>query len=905
MLSKSLLFRFCATLLLILLLVICAFAQDGNNLDDHRISLSVENRSISAVLKIIEEKTEFTFVFDKKKVAVDRKISLSVKNKKLGWVIGQLLAGTNIDFKAFGTQVSLFDNPNKIQPKPPEFTISGYLIDHRTHDPLIGATILEPITYRGTTTNIEGFYSLTLPQGKHEIICSYIGYQPTKTTLDLSGNISLNLDLDEGAQMEEVVVTATEHSDSRHELNVMGSNTMSIETIKALPSMLGEADLVKAMQLLPGVQSGTEGASGLFVRGGGPDQNLFLLDGVPVYNANHLFGFVSIFDSKVIKKATILKGGFPARYGGRLSSVLDIHTRTGDMQKFHGEFSIGLLSVGASVEGPIWKGKTSFLVSARRSWADAFGVPIQNAIKEGNGGNGNVVNYYFYDVNIKLKHKFSSRNSLIINAYFGDDYLKYTEDNKLNFNIYGDQLVKEIHNEDILQWGNKIAAIHWHSQWSDKLFMKSSIIYSNYFYSTETSNEAELRDATNDSIYYGDDVFESQAKTPIHDIGAKIDFDYIPHNKHYVRFGVAYTSHLFSPEISKSSFTFEGESESELEQFTHIHEFSGFIEDDISIGKILKINVGLHFADFLLPDTNYYSFQPRLMLNFLVAKHTSIKASYARMTQFVHLLTNPGIGLPTDLWLPTTKLVPPEHSHQVSLGLTQDFPFDIELTIEGFYKVMENLLEYNPRTNFLQDKRSWESLVEVGTGESYGAELMLQRAKGKFTGWITYTLSWSWRTFERINRGEQFAYRYDRRHDISVALNYKFNEKFDVGLVWVFGTGHPVTLGMERYTPIQTQMSAYNNTQASYSTGSIISEITNIVDRNNFRMPPYHRLDISFNWNKKLKHGSQTLSIGIYNVYNQLNPYMVVPKEQEDGSMKLYQVSILPIMPSISFSRRW
>jgi hypothetical protein len=663
---------------------------------------------------------------------------------------------------------------------------------------------------------------------------------------------------------------------------------------------------------LPGVQSGTtEGASGLFVRRGGPDQNLFLLDGVPIYNANHLFGFVSIFDSKIIKKSTILKGGFPARYGGRLSSVLDIHTRTGDMQHFHGEFSIGLLSIGASVEGPIWKGKTSFLISARRSWADAFGVPIQNAIKDGNGGDGTVVNYYFYDVNIKLKHKFSSRNSLIINAYFGDDYLKYTEDNKLNFNIDGDQLVKEINNEDILQWGNKIAAIHWHSQCSDNLFMKSSLIYSSCFYSTETSSEAELKDTIIDTISYDRDVFEAEAKTPIYDIGAKIDVDYIPHNKHYIRFDVGYTSHLFSPGISKSSFTFaggrggRGGGEDELDQFTYIHEFTVFIEDDISIRKVLKVNIGLHFADFLLPDTNYYSFQPRLIFNFLVIKHTSIKASYARMTQFVHLLTNPGIGLPTDLWLPTTKLVPPEHSHQVSLGFTQDFPFDIVLTIEGFYEVMENLLEYNPRTNFLQDKRSWESLAEVGRGEVYGAELMLQRTKGKFMGWITYMLSWSWRTFEQINSGEQFAYRYDRRHDISLALNCKFNENFDVGLVWVFGAGHPVTLGMERYSPIQTQMNAYNNTQASFSAGSIISEITNIADRNNFRMPPYHRLDISFNSKKKLKHGSQTLSIDSYNVYNQLNPYMVVPKDQEDGSMKLSQVSILPTMPSIYFSRRW
>lgn len=903
MLSKKLLSNFFFLGLFLVGMHQSVCGQDDLVLEQS-ISIKIKNRSIASTLTLLEEtNTDLHFVFDPSQISLDKRINLSVKNKKLKWVLRQVLAETPIDFKVFGTQITLYNNPEKVQPLPLQYTISGYLIDLKTKDPLIGATIFEPITSRGTTTNVEGFYSLTLPKGKHQIVCSYIGYESITTILDLAKHTKLDVKLDEGQDMTEIVVESTKHSESRHELNVISSNTMDIKVVKALPSMLGEADVIKAMQLLPGVQSGSEGASGLFVRGGGPDQNLFLLDGVPVYNANHLFGFVSIFDSKIIKKATIIKGGFPARYGGRLSSVLDIHTRTGDMQQFHGEISLGLLSGGFSIEGPIWKGKTSFLVSARRSWVDLFGVPIQQAIVNDNNGKGNIINYSFYDINVKLKHKFSDKNYLILNGYFGDDFFNYKQTNNLNFDLGPEILSKSIRNEDQLQWGNKIVALHWHTELSQKLFMKVSATYSNYFYESKTESYAELLDEQGKVIQ--NEAFESEGQTPIHDVGGKIAFDYIPHNKHYLRFGLGYTYHLFRPEISKSTFNFAGPN-SEIETFSNIHEFTAFIEDDIRIGKILKINPGIHIADFFLKGKNYFSLQPRLSVNLLVTKQTSIKASYARMTQFVHLLTNPGIGLPTDLWLPTTKDVPPEHSHQWSLGFTQDLPLGLEFTAEGFYKIMENVLEYNPSTNFLQDRRSWESLVEIGRGESYGAEALLQRSKGKFTGWISYTLSWSWRKFEDLNRGRQFPYRYDRRHDVSVVLNYKFNQNWNVGLTWVYGTGHPVTLGLERYTPIQAQIGHYNaSNNPVQSTGTIISDITNIVDRNNFRMPPYHRMDVTVNWYKKLKHGSQTLSLGIYNVYNQLNPYMVVPKEEGDGTLRLYQISILPIMPSISYTRSW
>lgn len=878
-------------------------AQDKVSPLATRIDINIKNQPIKVVIQYIESKTNIRFAFNPTKVDLTIRVSIEATEKKVSWILTKVLAKTKIEYQAFDEQVSLIYNPDKQPPRPPQFTISGYLIDEKTQDPLIGATILEPKTYKGTTTNIEGFYSLTLPVGKHQLVCSYIGYQPMAADVEIQKNVTLNFNMNEGAALKEVVVEASEHGESRHELNSVSSHNMSVETIKQLPSLLGEADVVRAMQLLPGVQSGAEGASGLFVRGGGPDQNLFLLDGVPVYNANHLFGFISIFDSEVLKKTSIIKGGFPARYGGRLSSVLEIDTRVGDMNKFHGGFTLGLLSIGGFVEGPIWKGKTSFLVSARRSWADAIAVPIQEAIVDKAGGIGTVINYSFYDVNIKLKHKFSDKNFLVLNGYWGDDLFQHKKNDNVNLNIGPTQLNKSLFDDNLIQWGNRILALHWHSQLSDKLFMKTSATYSNYVYESKTYSFAKMTNDQGDVLK--DDIFETEGETPIYDVGARIAFDFIPHNKHYIRFGGGYTYHYFRPEITQSNYVKDTITYSEIESSTQIHESNLFIEDDIRIGKVLKINVGVHLAMFALNNKAYFSPQPRLLVNVLLTKHSSIKASYARMTQFVHLLTNPGIGLPTDLWLPTTQTIPPEHSNQVTLGFTQDFPLNFEMTIEGFYKSMENVLEYNPSTNFLKGERPWERLVEIGKGESYGAELMLQRTKGKFTGWIGYTLAWSWRTFEQINRGDPFPYRYDRRHDISIALNYKLNDQFDFGLTWVYGTGHPITFGTERYTPIQTQMDNYGAIYETYSSGTLASEVTRTPDRNNFRMPPFHHLDLSFNWNKKLKHGSQRLSIGIYNVYNRMNPYMITAEERSDSRIILKQVSIMPIMPSISYSRRW
>ncbi|MCP4443259.1 MAG: TonB-dependent receptor [Aureispira sp.] len=899
--------------LLFYLHLVCSNLNAQSAALDTKISLDLKNKPIRVVLKKIQQLSKSKFVYDQRKVPVNRKISIKVKNKEVKKVLEQTFAGTDIDFKAFGKQISLFPNPNKKATKAPpsttitkqKHTISGYLYDVDSKEPLIGATVLDPKSYKGTTTNIEGFYSLTLPQGEYDLVWSYIGYDAVTRTVSLKKNVQISLSLSSGQQLEEVVVSAKDSEESRHELNEIGTIKLSMDKVKALPSLMGEADIIKAMQLIPGVQSGGEGTSGLMVRGGSPDQNLILLDGAPIYNANHIFGFVSIFGSSIVKDAKLIKGGFPARYGGRLSSVLDVHTKEGNLREWHGEASIGLLSAQFTLEGPILKDKTSILISGRRSWVDLFGVPIQRAIRK-KTISGQVLNYSFFDLNLKLKHKFSEDNYLLFSGYLGEDLVSV--DNKtavdIEFGLYSTNINR-------LKWGNRIANIQWNKSIGSQVFARTTLSYTHYRYNssnlTYSSLDYFVKGAKNE-VYKFDSLL-SVANSRVHDASFKLDFDYIPHTKHYVRFGAGYIFHQFLPSIQRASFDWWTQTTStNIASQNSVHELYTYIEDDIKIGKILKINPGLHFSTFLLSEKVYWSIQPRLIASLLIAKNSSIKASYSRMTQFVHLLTNPGIGLPTDLWVPTTNNIPPEHSHQWSLSYTQGFGKGYELTVEGFYKSMENLLEYETTTNFLATKRSWETLVNIGKGQSYGAELFFEKRLGKLTGWLGYTLSWSNRQFDHINDGKPFPYRYDRRHDLSIALNYKFSPKFDIGAVWVYGSGHAVTLGLETYSslPIQQDESYlslyYNSTNSA-------SQLSNIKERNNYRMPDYHRLDLSANFHKELKRGSQTISFGVYNVYFRKNAYMLVPKQVQDEYGQEYtvitKISLLPIMPFFTYTRNF
>ena len=780
-----------------------------------------------------------------------------------------------------------------------KITISGYIEEELTGEKLIGGTVYDLHSKKGTITNDYGFYSLTLAKDSVNLRIGFAGFK-TQYVKDiyLETDITLNFKLKDILLNEiEIIGTIDEQVHLRSEMSTID---LSMSKVKNLPAFLGENDIMKTIQLLPGVQSGSEGTSGVYVRGGGPDQNLILLDGVPVYNASHLFGFFSVFNADAIHSTKLIKGGFPARYGGRLSSVIDIKMKEGNMKEFHGEGSIGLISSKLTLEGPIKKDKTSFLISARRTYIDILAQPFirmaqNNKSDDPNSNPSNSGGYYFYDVNGKINHKFSDKDRLYFSHYMGRDraYLNSSDNWKTDTTSNSNNL------EAQLRWGNIISSLRWNHMISNKIFMNTTIRYSNYDFLVgssvnESSTQNNVESTQNISFAY---------TSGIEDWSGKIDFDWMPNPNHFIRFGAGDIYHTFTPGVNQFTLESSGANAFSLDttfgsQLHYAHELSAYVEDEFKIGSRIKGNIGLHLSGFIVGNSNYKSLQPRFSFRYLLNDKSSLKASYASMTQFLHLLTNSGIGLPTDLWLPATSQVAPQYSKQVAIGYARTFLKKYEFSVEGYYKTMDNLIEYKDGASFFNTQLDWQNKIQVGRGWAYGGELLIEKKIGKATGWIGYTLSWSNRQFDSLNFGEPFPYRYDRRHDIGVAFTYEFNDHVNMGVVWVYGTGNAVTLGQERYLSLQEVQSSLNNGGVdSYSQG-----IEHISSRNNYRMPAYHRLDISVNLTKEKKWGERTWSFGIYNVYNRQNPFYLDFTSDNSGNPQLSQFSLFPLIPSFNYS---
>ncbi len=774
------------------------------------------------------------------------------------------------------------------------FTVSGTVTDKVTGETLIGATVMDKNSGKGTITNSYGYYSLTLPGGEVVLRVSYVGY---KTIWDsISGNGDRrDYAMDPATSLEEVVITADRITG--HKSSQMSAIEVPVEQLRSVPVIFGEADVLKALQLLPGVQSGTEGMSGMYVRGGGPDENLFLLDGVPLYNVNHLGGFFSAFNSDAIKNVTLYKGSFPAHFGGRLSSVLDITTNNGNDKEYHGNVSVGLISAKVSVEGPIVKEKTTFSLSARRTYGDVLIQPFVSMVGLAEGLKTNV-GYYFYDLNAKVTHKFSNKSRLYASFYSGDDDVYFrikTRSGLLYANDYNEFMSMKY------KWGNLVGSIRWNYELNPKLFMNLSGSYTRYRNNISLGEEIES--------WYGDDytyeMAEMSYKSGIRDITGRADFDYAPNNDHAVKFGGNVTYHLFSPE------TFGVKMEEDYDgtytnmdttigmQKIRATELNGYIEDDWSLSESLKLNGGVLLSGFGVQGKFYPSVQPRLSGRWLLSDDLSIKAGYSYMTQYMHLLSNTSINLPTDLWVPVTARIAPMNAHQVAVGVFYNLKNIVDLSVEGYYKSMSNLMEYKDGASFFGSSLGWEDKVCMGDGWAYGVEFLAQKTLGDFTGWIGYTWSKTERRFDRpgeeLNQGRVFPAKYDRRHDVSIVLMYKPNKKFDCSLTWVYNTGNATTLALQRYN--EEHSGDYGYYQLDY-----------VESRNNFRMPAYHRMDVSVNFHKQKKHGVRTWSVSVYNLYNRQNPFIIYQSDNYhynyDGvhyGSALVQLSIFPILPSLSY----
>lgn len=753
------------------------------------------------------------------------------------------------------------------------FTISGYVSDNSSGEKLISATIFNSATIQGTVSNEYGYYSLTLPAGSVSLNYSYIGFTTMKKDFRLQRDTIINIALEPSEVLKEVVVTAEKNSEQIQERTQMSMIEIPIEQIKSLPAFLGETDVLKALQLLPGVSGGTEGTSGIFVRGGSPDQNLILLDGVPVYNASHLFGFFSVFNSDAINKVTLIKGGFPARYGGRLSSVLDIRMKEGNMNEFHGEGSIGIIASRVTLEGPIKKDKTSFIVSARRTYIDFISRPLLK-LQNPDETQG----YYFYDLNAKINHKFSDKDRLYISGYFGRDKAYF--DNKYQ----SEEDAYRTENNGLF-WGNATAVARWNHVINPKLFSNLTATYTDYKFDIYSNSTDSYDDGT--ETYLGFEYFSG-----IYDWALKYDLDYIPAPQHYLKFGGGVTYHTFQPGATQFETNDPTIADDALELASdniYATEFDLYAEDDWEINSKFKMNGGLHASGFLVNGTFYKSLQPRLSARYMLNPALSLKASFSTMTQYIHLLTNSGIGLPTDLWVPATDTVPPQKAIQPAIGLAYVFKDNYEVSVEGYYKKMNDIIEYKDGANFLFDGlKGWEEKVESGEGWAYGAELFIQKREGDLTGWFGYTLSWSNRQFPTINLGNKFPYKYDRRHDLEVAAIYHLNDHIEFSADWVFSSGQPISLPIAKYE------------------GAFGQEIYAYEGRNGYRMNPYHRLDLNISLHKQKKLFEQTWNFGTYNTYNHQNPFFIYEYYDYMTNKNYYkQVSLFPIIPGISWEVKW
>ncbi len=755
-------------------------------------------------------------------------------------------------------------------------TISGYVEDAKTGERLIGANIFEIDLKVGSSTNNYGFFSLVLPASKKEInlTISYIGYT-TKSLLVRSKNDSLlQVLLEPTAYRTDEVIVEANAAEQQLKSTQMSNINIPIKEIELVPALLGEVDILKVLQLLPGIQSGNEGSSGFYVRGGSPDQNLILLDGTPVYNASHLFGFFSVFNPDAIKNVNLIKGGFPARFGGRLSSILEINMKEGNNKEFQGSASIGIISSKVTLEGPILTDKTSYIISGRRTYIDAIMRPFMDS--ENNGG------YFFYDLNAKINHIFSLNDRLYLSAYFGDDdfYAK-------SGNAFGNY---ESNDEFDLAWGNFTSVIRWNHIFSNNLFSNISANYSRFRFLTQATNSEKENGKTTQSN-------KIEYNSGINDLSLGIDFDYTPSSSHYIRFGSSFVNHTFNPGIFefKSSQIIDTTISSTTTKLSS-YELRSYIENDIDIFSNLKSNIGLHASAFFTDNKSYYSLEPRVSLRYLY-NNFSIKASYSYMNQYIHLLSNSGIGLPTDLWIPTTDIVKPEISQQVAFGIsTLLFENEYEISFEWYYKKMKNLIEYREGVATFSFTGDWQNRITFGKGDSYGAEFFIKKSKGKTTGWLGYTLSWTNRKFEELNQGKEFPFKYDRRHDISLVLSHKLSDGFDVSLTWVYGTGNAISLPREQYIA--------SNSFINSSYYPNFKQIEYYKNRNDFRMSAYHRLDLAcrFLWGED---NSSILTVGVYNVYSRKNPFFYfLTNSYDSGEEKkvLKQLTLFPIIPSISYS---
>ncbi|MFY0651730.1 MAG: TonB-dependent receptor [Cyclobacteriaceae bacterium] len=749
------------------------------------------------------------------------------------------------------------------------YTISGYITDKSNGEALIGATVYDNISNKGTVSNYYGFYSLTLPANEVELSFRYIGFENQTINFDLNANKELNQSLEESnTNLKDVVISAERFATEEEVKSTqMGMIQLKPKEIEKIPAIGGEIDLIKVAQLMPGVSRGGEGGTAMYVRGGTDDQNLILLDEATVYNLGHLFGFFSVFTNDAIRDMTIIKGGFPAHYGGRLSSVMDVRMKEGDLQNWHGSGGIGILSSRLSFDGPIVKDKLSIMLSARRTYIDKV-LSLTGA----------TLPYFFYDLNAKLTYKISQKDRLFLSTYIGDDILDFNETVEEE-DADGDGVADNAN--DIGQelnfgfkLGNVTSTLRWnHIYNQDKLFHNLTLF--------QTKFEYDIRGKFIDNSLL--------IKSRIRDIGMKADWDYFPNPDNVIKFGVHAVAHFFRPNVVNTGGEISEALESQEGELINNQEISLYAISDRKFNEQWSLNYGFRISSSNVPGTFYGGFEPRVSAKYSFGNLNSVKFSYTFMKQYMHRVSSSSIALPTDLWYPVTQNVIPQNSHQIAAGYFKGFKEkDVNLSVEVYYKTMDNLIEYREGARLLLNDNFEEELLN-GTGRAYGGELMVRKKLGKFTGWLGYSLSKATRTFDQLNNGLTYSAKYDRRHDISLVSTFDINPRFSFSAVWVMSSGSKFT----------AQNGQYFFPNTSFTGVDLIPTYTR---RNEVTLAPSHRFDVNFILrNKPKKKFKSEWHFGAYNFYNRASPYQV--RVEFDGlNYRYVQPGLFGFIPSVAWN---
>lgn len=883
-------------ILLVISLFFCVSAYTQNL--NQRINIQFDQLSLEDALFELIDQEQVPLIFSNDLIP-DKIISATFKDYDLGDILNFLLKNTNLTYRvAFQ---SIFIEENTSIPIKERY-VSGRVFDQENGESIIGAAVYLPELQQGTYTNEYGQFSLLLPEGKWELSFSYIGYQEQQIPLNLKADTTLSIKMPYSLLLAPVTLWDTANNQAFHTPIDWDLEKLDLKALNLLPRFGGEADIIRSTHLLPGVQSGPDGIGGIFVRGGNSGHNLITVDGVPVYNANHAAGLLSIFNPDVIKTAKFLKSAYPARYEGRLASVLDIRTRDGNYNNFSSKVDLGLLSGRALLEGPLTKGdrQSSFLIAGRMSLVNQFLEPRIRSYKSTQGEDGSST-YNFYDINAKINYQISPKNRLYLSLYKGSDDFNNFGDQRDNFNLINPNTglgvpfrLSQEYTEEV-EWGNDVVALRWNSEIRPNLFSNTTLTYSalnlRFGYSSRDSllvtEPLQLLDFGLDAGWY---------QSSIEDMAMKVDFDWHPGMNHYVRFGLKGGNIRFQPGILQYNATTSENAGNGFQQNRPIHsnEVSIYAENNQQIRPNLSVNYGVHLSSFFVGEEDYWLLQPRFSLYWQTSQHIAFSASARKTSQFLHLLGSSAIGLPTDLWVPSTDKVAPEEAIQFTVGTHLNIGAQWKLEVEAYHKQMSNLLSFSEGITFIND---WETNVAAGDGEAYGIDFSLQKSSGATTGWISYSYAFTNRTFDRINFGNTFPFKYDRRHDLKIAAIHNFSDRFNLSANFLFGTGLAFSLPDQNFT-FQLPGS-----------GSVPINVLDFGSKNRFRFPYYHRLDFGANYRFSGRGLQYHLYAGLTNLYNRNNPLYYRLRSDvgiQNGQLTQFKrfvgVQLLPILPSINFS---